>query len=274
MFDARKKTRESTKAGGRHGGSVLLFALLIMSSVVVGSIGLGTIILNMLQQTRIQDNSVVAYYSAETGIEEALYNARVTGNIPPSYDEADPRFLSNNARWWGTATGTTEIIYTSIDSYGFTEVDLYDPDAPAVSTGINHVEVAWSNTTSVLRASVVSWLPGGQVLWSSDAARFENPFEFVGGSAVLSLGPAVKLYKLRLKAKDQALEDVTIRAFDSSNNLVPLPGQVRINMTGVFNQSRRNLIATMPRGAPLSGIFDFVLFSECSLVKGRPVTCP
>ncbi|MFH1046673.1 MAG: hypothetical protein V1738_00045 [Patescibacteria group bacterium] len=255
-------------------GAILLFALLIMSSVIIGSIGLGTIILEMLQQTRISDDSVLAYYAAETGIEEAIYNVRQTGNLPPNIDEASPESLDNNADWWGTITGSTEIIYAEVDRFGFIEVSLYDPEAPAVATSIDHVVVSWSNPTSVLQASVVSWLPGGQVVWSDDVARFENPFEFVGGSATLSLGPAIKLHKLRLRAKDDALQDVTVRAYDAGGNPQSVPGQVRIDMTGDFSQSRRRLVATMPRGAPLSGIFDYVMFSECSLVKGRPISCP
>ncbi|MBU1029197.1 hypothetical protein KKE28_03275, partial [Patescibacteria group bacterium] len=156
--------------------------------------------------------------------------------------------------------------------------NLFDPDAPAIATNINRVEVDWSDSCggcSVLRASVVSWLPGGQVTWTENVARFDNPFEFVGGMATLSLGPAIKLYKLRLRAKNAALEDVTIRAYDALGNRQPVPGQIRIDLTGQHIDTRRRLIATMPRGAPLSGIFDFVIFSECSLVKGgRPISCP
>ncbi len=259
-------------------GAVLLFALLIMSSVVIGSIGLGTIILDMLQQTRISDGAVLAYYAAESGVEEAIYNARKTGNIPPSYDADDARLLANQSKWWGDITGTTEIVYTDIDSYGFEEVNLFNPDAPSDfgQSNITRIEVAWSDLCggcSVLRAYLVKWAHGGQVVWEEDSARYENTFEFVGGTANLSLTPNT-LYKLRLRAKDQPLENVEIRAYDAANNPQPLPGQVVIDFMGRFSNSSRRLIATMPRGAPLSGIFDFVLFSECSLVKGRPVSCP
>jgi hypothetical protein len=259
-------------------GSVLLFALLIMSSVVIGSIGIGTLIFDLLQQTRITDSSTLAFYAAESGIEQSLFNARRTGKIPDSYGELEANNLANITKWWGSATGTTEIIYTEINENDFIEVDLYDPDAPAIATNIDHVEVIWSDSCvgcSVLRASVASWLPGAQITWTEDTARFDHPFEFIGGFAELSLGPPTKLYKLRLRAKNNTLENVVIRAHDSLENVQSIPGRLTIDLIGQHLDVRRRLIATLPRSAPLSGIFDFVIFSECSLVKGgRPISCP
>lgn len=258
----------------RQQGSVLLFALLVMSSVVIGSIGLGSIILDMLQQTKISDDSIIAYYAAESGVEEALYNARETGRIPPSFSQQEPRSLPNGAEWWGEVTGSMEVVYADVGRYGFVELNLFDPDAPTIATDIDHIEIVWENAGSVMRASVASWFPDGQISWEEDAARLQ-PFELFGGSASLSLGSPSKLYKLRLRAKEDALGNVTVRAYDSSNNQVPIPGQVRIDMNGDFVNSERRLIAKMPRGAPLSRIFDYVVFSECSLVKGgRPISCP
>ena len=260
---------------------MLLFALLIMGSVIIGSVGVGTIILDMLQQTRIADNSIAAYYAAESGVEQSLFNTRRTGNLSPSYDADDARVYLNDTRWWGDVTGSTEIIYSEIPQEGVIEVNLFDPDSPAdfSSSNISRVDVVWSDSCggcSVLRASAVGWWPGsGQVAWGSDAARLEQPFEFTGGSASLPLGPPDRLYKLRLRARHATLEDVEIRAYDSAGTRQQLPGQVVIDMFGQQVNSRRRLIATMPRGAPLSGIFDFVIFSECSLVKGgRPISCP
>jgi hypothetical protein len=253
--------------------------MLIMASVMIGSIGIGTLILDMLQQTRISDSSIMAYYAAESGVEQSIFNVRRTGRLPDSYPEIPGNLLLNSGKWWTDVTGMTEIIYTNIDKNGFTEVDLFNPDAPAMATNIDYVEVTWSDSCggcSSLHASVVSWLPGAQVAWTDQAARFENPFEFAGGSATLSLGPAPnKLYRLRLRAREATLENVVIRAYDSLGNPQPLPGQITIDATGQYVDARRRLIATMPYGAPLSGIFDFVIFSECSLVKGgRPISCP
>ncbi|MBU1029454.1 hypothetical protein KKE28_04595, partial [Patescibacteria group bacterium] len=124
MLPHRVKQRV-IKSNTQSTGSVLLFALLIMTSVIIGSIGLGTLIMDLLQQTRITDSSILAYYTAESGVEQSLFNARRTGQIPDSYSEDEANQLLNHTEWWGTVTGTTEIIYTDISQDDFIEVNLF-----------------------------------------------------------------------------------------------------------------------------------------------------
>lgn len=255
------------------GGSVLLFALLVMGAVMIGSVGLGSLILNMLQQTKVVDQSTIAFYAAETGIEESLYNARKTGNLPGSYTD---RTVTGGSTWSSVVSDTKEIIYATIPEDEFIEINLFDPGAPTIATSIASVEIDWSDSCggcSVLRASMVSWIPGGPIAWVPNADT--RTYDFASRPAVISTGPPNKLYKLRLRARNDILENVTVRAYDIASNPVALPGRVEIDVTGEFSDTRRRLLASMLRGAPLSGIFDFVLFSECSLVKGnRPISCP
>jgi len=257
----------------RDDGTVLLFALLVMSAVMIGSVGVGSLILNMLQQTKTVDQSVIAFYAAETGIEESLYNARKTGKLPNSYIA---RSLTGGSVWSTVVTDTKEIIYAVIPENEFIEVNLYDPEAATIATDIASVEIDWTDSCggcSVLRASMVGWIPGGPIAWVPNADT--RTYDFASRPAVITTGPPNKLYKLRLRARNATLEDVTIRAYDSGGGLEPLPGRVEIDVTGKFGDVNRRLQASMLHGAPLSGIFDFVLFSECSLVKGnRPISCP
>ncbi len=260
-------------AAGGDRGNVLLFALLVMGAVLIGSVGLGSLILNMLQQTKAIDQSAIAFAAAETGIEESLYNARKTGNLPGSYDG---RLVTGGSTWSSVVTDTREIIYALIPKDEFIEINLYDPADPISANTIASVEIDWTDSCSgcsVLRATMVGWLPGGPILWVPNADT--RTYDFASRPASMTTGPPNKLYKLRLRARNATLEDVTVRAYDSGGAPVAIPGRVEIDVTGVFGDSQRRLQASMLNGAPLSGIFDFVLFSECSLVKGnRPISCP
>ncbi|MEA3249675.1 MAG: hypothetical protein U9Q03_04970 [Patescibacteria group bacterium] len=271
MIISGKKTRSSGVGQGR--GAVLLFSLLVLSAVMIGSVGLGSLVLNLLQQTKVIDQSIVAFYAAETGIEESLYNARKTGNLPGSYAL---RTVPSGSTWSSVVSDTKEIVYATIPEDEFIEVNLFSPEAPTIATPIANVEIDWSDGCggcSVLTLSMVSWIPGAPIAWAPSSET--RTYDFASRPATISTGPSNKLYKVRLRAKNATLDNVTVRAYDVGSNPVALPGRIEIDVTGEFGDTRRRLLASMLHGAPLSGIFDFVVFSECSLVKGnRPISCP
>lgn len=53
-----------------------------------------------------------------------------------------------------------------------------------------------------------------------------------------------------------------------------LRGFTLIEMRGSYVGTRQRITVTLPQELPASGLFDHVVFSECSLVKGGPATCP
>ena len=57
-------------------GSILLLAMLVMAGVVTVSLGTTTLIIAEIQQSVKLDQSVVAYYAAESGVERSLFQAR------------------------------------------------------------------------------------------------------------------------------------------------------------------------------------------------------
>jgi hypothetical protein len=254
-------------------GTVLLLALLIMTSVIISSAGLGSLILNSLQQTRAIDNSIIAYYAAETGIEDALYRARRLEVLPP--DVAD-RTLSGPTRWSRTVVTTESVLYAAIPENSLYEVALFDPDNEALGLGIKVVKIAWDldcdPACPTLSATLVGWQPQNPIIWDPNAIVYK----FTGSDAVLSVDPS-KLFKLRLRAEHNALNGVRIQAFldDAQTQPAPLPGRLRITSTGEHVGTRQRVIVSVPRRTPLSSVYDFVIFSDCSIVKGGAgISCP
>ncbi|KPJ85498.1 hypothetical protein AMJ57_02855 [Parcubacteria bacterium SG8_24] len=265
------------KPGGRPGslragrGAVLLLSLLVMFSVIIAAAGLSSLILRSLQQTRTIDNAMLAFYAAETAVEEALYYARESGELPPSH--SDLQMLSNGSGWSRQVSGTELALTPVIPQDTVYEVALYDPDQETVATDITTIEMDWTDDCgdcSVLTATLVGWLPGGSLLWEPNAATYN----YIGGSASLPLGPSNRLYKLRLRAQRADIQMNYIKAYDGGGALVPLPGRIKIDAIGEYSDVRQQLSVTLPRRAPLAGIYEFVIFSECSLVKGGPISCP
>jgi hypothetical protein len=244
---------------------------MIMSSVIVTTTGLTAVILSSLQQSRAIDNAIVAYYAAESGVEESVFRLRRDGVMPPS--SASPQSLANNSAWTVTVAPSEPVVYAgNLTQDSFTEIALYDPDQPTTATNIASVSVTWLDDClgcSVLEAAMVSWLSGGPIAWDPNAATYR----FTGGSATLSAASG-KLYRLRLMARSGGFQNVQVRAYDVAGAAVPVPGRVRIEAIGAFSTVRQRLTAVMPRELPLSGLYDFVVFTECSLVKGGTVSCP
>ncbi|HTM68420.1 MAG TPA: hypothetical protein VL426_03915 [Candidatus Binatia bacterium] len=259
-------------------------ALVVMSGVVISSVGLGSLILSSLQQTRAIDSASVAYFAAESGVEEALFTARhrdsgghlATGQAVLPATVSTAQTLTNNATWKRTVSGRESVIYAgTIPQDSFVEVALYDPDAQTTSQDIGRVQIDWADACggcTVLQTSLVGWQSGGPVVWDPNATTALYPWNVSGAS--VTLADPSRLYRLRLGAKKDAMQNVQIRAYNGAGGATTLPGRIRVDAEGSFGNVKQKLTATLPRRIPLAGIFDFVVFSECSLVKGGAISCP
>jgi hypothetical protein len=280
-------------AGGRR-GTVLLLALLVLSSVVISASGLSSLILNSLQQARIIDSSIVAYYAAEGAAEQSLYTVRKTVledtwesdlSVPPGSAVK----LQNGATWYRTVSGKEQVVNTLIPQDSFYEVALYNPDQEdrPLDEQIGDIRIDWSNDPCSgeedicpsLIVTMIKWDPTSSQ-WATDEGAmlsWRYASDPTGATSFQSIGidPSY-LYKMRLRAEDGDIKDVMVRGYTDSYETTPvdLPGRIRIDAYGSYGSTRQHLSVRLPRRTPLSGLFDFALFSECSLVKGYPISCP
>lgn len=273
----------------RHGsrrGTILLLALLVLSTVSAAAGGLGTLMLNSLQQSRLVDSSAMAYYAAESGAEDALYRLRVDNVMPGEASPERPGVyitgqtdLPNGGKWNREIAGSEAAVITDIPGDSFVEFLLYDPDNEGVlpADPIQAVYLSWAPMDCTaelcphLIVSRVSWMPGATV-WNEDGAWTKMLGQAENGTTI-SLLPANRLHKLRLRAEGATFRGVRVEAIGSSGP-VKLPGRAKIDVWGRFGESQQHLTVSVPRRMPLGGMFDFALFSECSIVKGFPIRCP
>lgn len=98
-------------------GVSALFALLIMTLILGISLGISTILLQQLKMIREIGNSVIAFYAAETGIEEILVSKE---NPSSSCIKDSPCELNNGATYYliinpaGPACSSTNYCLKSI----------------------------------------------------------------------------------------------------------------------------------------------------------------
>ncbi|MDD5251652.1 MAG: hypothetical protein PHT12_03380 [Patescibacteria group bacterium] len=261
-------------------GAVLLFALLVLSQVIVSSVGLGTLILNAIQQARYIDESIAAYYAAETGAEEALYELRREHRLPEQ--RLNPQLVENSATWTRLVSPTEPTLTFDLARDSFVEIDLFDPDKPsealAPPNDIASILLTWPENTCQsgacphLVASLVAWDPLNFNTWSEEASSVQRVSASFSGLTLSNLSD--RQHRLRLRAEDGDFRQLTVAALNGVGNQALIPGRAVIRVSGQYGGAVQTIQVRAPRHAPLSSIFDFAIFSECSVVKGFPIRCP
>ncbi|WKZ29388.1 MAG: hypothetical protein QY323_01510 [Patescibacteria group bacterium] len=271
---------------GKRSGNVLLLSLLIMSGVLVVGASLGTISILNLRQARVIDDSILAFGAAESGAEQTLYQIRRVGtpsstlNANGSHSSSSALSgvpMGNGSSWTRTLTASETTVFTSIPKDHSYEVVLWNPESPSTPMGIESLTFSWDDDcggTSGLEVFATGWDP-------SAVGGFNPNIGFHGDSTALTFLKATpnvidndftsnRAYRVRLRAKTCDVSNLAITAYSADNaggSQVPIPSRLSVQSTGTFGTARQAMELRLPRLQPLSGAFDFVIFSQCSLLK-------
>jgi hypothetical protein len=264
-------------------GNILPLALVMMTAILLAGIGLGTVVLDGLRRTADADASTVSYYSADAGIERQLYDLRKLSSSIVALGTLDETFSSNGAKWDAASSGflqTTSKSFPAVKQGDFQFVDLFNPDAVNVAAGVGRVDWSWGKgadcgaLTPEMEMSYAQWLAGSDVL----------PQEFVVTPPGLMspqtfyLDPS-KGYRLRFRPKGCSAADLKVEVSPTAA-YVPMafPGDITLGSTGSYRKTSQSISVQAPRQEILSGVFSYVIFSECELFKDptnpSPPTCP
>jgi len=258
-----------------------------MSGVLIVGASLGTISVLNLRQARVIDDAVIAFSAAESGAEQSLYQIRRVGTSSATL-AANPNHnsstiysgvaMGNGSGWSRTLSATETTVFASIPKERSYEVTLWNPETPASPAGVESLTFAWDDAcggTSGLEVLATGWDPAA-------AGGFNPIVAFHGDSPALTflrVTPRVvdndfqagKAYRVRLRAKTCDISNLAITAYSSDNaggTQVAIPSRMVVESVGTFGTARQAMELRLPRLQPLSGAFDFVIFSQCSLLKG------
>lgn len=293
----------------KQAGSILLLALLILSSSLLTGLTVATIILSEVRQSRNLDEAVISYHLASSGIEQALYYYRkdrvsfdslvpeVQSGQPPAGSEEPCNFSSANflgecdyyyekaaSRSFPLAKGKIKQINlfnrNLINGYGaeYLEIDWWDETPgnslePWLEMEIIEIPNDWDGSPA--RESI------NLTRLCSDGSAF-YPADDTSGNTVSECGQWVedthistnKNYKVRFRSLYDDVR-VTVMARDGSDNIVG-SGQVHIYANGFYHSANQALRAEVSDIGVTKGFADYVIFSDCDVVKGlgSPSLCP
>ena len=264
----------------QQSGTVLLLAMLVMASVVTVSVGTTTLIISEIQQSVKLDQSIIAYYAAESGVERSLFEARQKEFDPVALNVLT-KTLDNNSDFQLVASSTEDVLYTTLiedDSYQF---DLYDPNSfDQLENPIKAIGLSWDGEASWLDVNWTCWNTTGN-LGEPKSATYARQV----GTVYINLyeSPSCILYRVRLIARHADANNIQIKAYSELDPVATcgnpptscqsaIPARVRVKGVGRFpagsdQASRQAILVTMPQKSPLYGLYDYVLFSEDDIKK-------
>ena len=250
-------------------GSLLLMSILILSGIMTTASSVGIITIQSIKQSSLIDNGIHAFYAAESGVEDALYEIRKNESTVLSLD-GNTGPLSNSSRWSRTVSSTIEERISDIAEDDFWQIDLYNADSSKseLTSPIKSLKLNWTGDGA-------EWVEVQIIPWGTDG-NIGNPTEQLissvsSGGAIVNLQNLTSiLYRVRIKALYSDITGMTVKAYsavDAGGSQVDVPGYVTVYSTGTFSRVNQVVRAQMSHRAPLSGTFGYVLFSEEDMIK-------
>ncbi len=249
----------------KKNGYALLMALLVTTTIVAGATALSRVVLSNLRQSQLVDRAAVAKIAASSGLEQGLFLVRRLERVPIPGGVIE----FDNASTGDPAVSVSMRINDDLSvasRFAIPKDDSIVLDIPS-DVNVNLVNIlAWTPAEGCIQ----SWIETALSSWGDDGfSTNRRLYSQGGGQVTLDLATPVGVPKqLRIKALYCDIERLDVLA-SSGGNTVPLPARVVIDSVGEYLGSRQALRAVLPARPPLSGVFDFVLYSGSEINKGN-----
>ena len=275
-------------------GSTLLLALIILGGLVATSFTVGTAVVTRLRNTKAVDSLVLASYAAESGVEDLLYAVRrgercdVNGALGVIRNGACVPLgvngvLENGATWERSIAAASRELFVTVEEQGVEQLDLL-PVSGAISSGSSVgirtlLFTAQSPTDDAwLEVSWVPWLDSGappavgRVLFSPEELLSRKTVDL---QAVPTGGTPIA-YRIRFRGVSGRPGTLRVRAARDGDGKeeVEFPSRIRATVVGEMDSARYATRVEFLPWLPVVPVFDYVLFSECDIVKGGTINCP
>ncbi|MBI5655155.1 hypothetical protein HZC53_05910 [Candidatus Uhrbacteria bacterium] len=261
-------------------GNILPLAVIMMLIILMAGIGIGVVVLEGAQRAQQADQAVAAYYMADSGVERQLYEIR-KNNQTRSFVATLGGVYFNGGTWQSSSglEQPTSKSFTTVATSSFAVLDLFDPDNLIAPLGIDNMHLTWTSdpacggTPSRIEVSYAYW----DVVMGVPQFPSDNQFRVANKISCCSLDEPLdsnKRYRIRLKAYDCPAKNV-LATFTGGGVAKTYPGDITLSAEGTYGKATQKIAVTMPKLDILSGVFGYVIFSECTLVKGAGgVVCP
>jgi hypothetical protein len=280
-------------------GAVLLLALMLLSLVMFSTLSLATILVTELRSSRFSDNAVVAHYAAESGSEQALFLLKEARSVDelnvvnpynqffypnsPTHRRLDSFGATDQQRLYDLtkiSTTSDDFVAYNVPHNSAAQLDIFDPlqESLPPTTFVSNLHINWQTNTSGatndrLELTLLKYSNVSGNLQIDPANDNPRKYYFICGSGTgqcltidISLSPN-SFYHVSVRPIDDDLKKVSISTSDDSGNSVGIPSQLFIKTTGHYRDASQEVTVQTPWDNGSSDLFNYVIFSEASLIK-------
>ncbi|MFA5021904.1 MAG: hypothetical protein WC508_02410 [Patescibacteria group bacterium] len=289
-----------TRIFKKQSGMVLILVILIITAVLGTAAIFSTLIVRDIQQSRLIDQSIQAYYLAESGAERSLYQVRrreaitdcekvtlsgvcddngycVANSTIPCVNQAGGFDWSIRGGWQIKASNETETSFSFSPGQSF-QIDLFNPyqsgGSNIRSVGVDcnipnlTLNAEFTNLSNILKISNSNCLNQPPV-FKQAIDSYPNSIATLDGRDIFTdCAYSFRLTYPVVSANDSNVATVvTLKVYDSVGSQIDIPSRLIIDSQATFGNSFQKIRVRTPMRPPLSGLYDFVLFSEQPIIK-------
>jgi hypothetical protein len=249
----------------------MLMALLVLSTILVTAVSVGQIAYLEIVLVKTNNETVVATYAAESALEQGAYRVRNYQDTLPALTGS--KVLPNNGSWTRVASSTEgslvlRPLYKNL-TRGF---DFYDPESGGAG-GRESVKITIDSCdgSEWIELGYQPFDPSTLALGTFQKIRYNctaGVNQVIYNNSVQAT-TAYRLYIRYVQGTNASLSRLTVTGctLDNGGGTCSLPGRVDITATGSYRTATRTMDLVMPRLSPISGVFDYGIFSECQIIK-------
>ncbi|MFA4936781.1 MAG: hypothetical protein WC575_00600 [Patescibacteria group bacterium] len=280
MPDKLKKilTKKINGVTAKQRGNVLLLALLLLASGIVGGLTVAVLVISELRQASSIDNALVAYSDAESGLEQTLYDVRqeeicLNGDCD---DGQNYNNCKNVANCEVNINSSSQVVIPLLKKDETFQLDL----EPGVNNdNIEYFEVYWTEASadhSYLEITFINkTVDGFEVLKPNSGSPYVCDFTSTAGECLETENDPISFSTGGVLLNSDNTNQVRFKAL--YNNIINLriePGDNKkfSHYLDVKSRSQKKnvqqvLQTNIPSQLPAYGFVDYVLFTEQAIVK-------
>src|SRR5690349_20883476 len=131
-------------------GNILPLALLLTFMMLLAGIGIGTVVLEGSMRAKDTDESVSAYYMADSGIERQLYEIRKNNASLPDVASISSEY-PNAGLWVSTAAleQSMQKVIPVIPEHDLSVIDIFEPDNLSAAANTDMVRISWTGSGQI-----------------------------------------------------------------------------------------------------------------------------
>lgn len=263
-------------------GIILVMTLIIMAIFLTVAVGFGVVIISDIKQAATIDNSMVAYFAADAGMERNLFIFRKSEKSSIEDIASSTLRLGNNSSWNISSSTDYEASFIRQRLKNGQGVNLYFLNRATGNNLSKSINVSWDKSLYSATKMQISFtrLKLEDGIYRTDSSGVflstttNNCFDFLDKDESGNTSPSDYAVEIKaLGSADGYIDKLRVTGYDDScgtedaDKVDDAISNISLIVNGKFGNSTQKIVAHLPPRTPVSGIFGFVLFSEEDITK-------